>query len=60
MKISMVSGPGETRVVEAPNPTVGPTDVLAKMRACGICGSDAFYIALGRLPPRQCQMSLGH
>jgi 2-desacetyl-2-hydroxyethyl bacteriochlorophyllide A dehydrogenase len=60
MKISVVSGPGETQVVEAPKPTVGPTDVLVKMRACGICGSDALYISLGGLPPRQGQMPLGH
>ncbi len=60
MKISMVSGPGETLVVEAPKPTVGPSDVLVKMRACGICGSDALYISLGGLPPRQGQMPLGH
>lgn len=60
MKISLVSGPGQTRVVESPKPTVGPTDVLVKMRACGICGSDALYIALGGLPPRQGQMPLGH
>ena len=60
MKISLVSGPGETQVVEAPKPTVGPTDVLVKMRACGICGSDALYISLGGLPPRQGQMPLGH
>jgi threonine dehydrogenase-like Zn-dependent dehydrogenase len=30
------------------------------MRACGICGSDALYISLGGLPPRQGQMPLGH
>ncbi|MBO0863782.1 MAG: zinc-binding dehydrogenase [Mycobacterium sp.] len=60
MKISIVSGPGETQVVEVPVPTVGPTDVLVKMRACGICGSDALYISLGGLPMRQGQMPLGH
>lgn len=60
MKIAIVSGPGETQVVDAPNPTVGPTDVVVKMRACGICGSDSLYIALGGLPPRQGQMPLGH
>jgi 2-desacetyl-2-hydroxyethyl bacteriochlorophyllide A dehydrogenase len=30
------------------------------MRACGICGSDALYISLGGLPPRQGKMPLGH
>jgi 2-desacetyl-2-hydroxyethyl bacteriochlorophyllide A dehydrogenase len=60
MKVSMVTGPGETRVVDVPKPTVGPTDVLVKIRACGICGSDAFYIALGGVPPRQGHTPLGH
>jgi threonine dehydrogenase-like Zn-dependent dehydrogenase len=30
------------------------------MRACGICGSDAFYITIGGLPPRQGRTPLGH
>lgn len=60
MKSCIVSGPGQTRVVDAPEPTVGPRDVLVKMRACGICGSDALYIAVGGLPPRQGHMPLGH
>ncbi|OBG39424.1 zinc-binding dehydrogenase [Mycobacterium sp. E3198] len=60
MRVAMVTGPGQTQLIEAPKPTVGPKDVLVKMRACGICGSDALYIALGGLPPRQGQMPLGH
>jgi 2-desacetyl-2-hydroxyethyl bacteriochlorophyllide A dehydrogenase len=30
------------------------------MRACGICGSDSFYIAIGGIPPRQGATPLGH
>jgi 2-desacetyl-2-hydroxyethyl bacteriochlorophyllide A dehydrogenase len=60
MRASVVTAPGQTQVVELPKPAVGPTDVLVKIRACGICGSDALYIALGGLPPRQGQMPLGH
>ncbi len=60
MKIAVVSGPGRTEVVDEPKPAVGPADVLVKMRACGICGSDALYISLGGLPPRQGRMPLGH
>jgi threonine dehydrogenase-like Zn-dependent dehydrogenase len=51
MKVAVVSGPGRTEVVDVPTPAVGPADVLVKMRACGICGSDALYISLGGLPP---------
>jgi L-iditol 2-dehydrogenase len=60
MKVAVVTAPGETRVLDVPKPTVGPADVLVKIRACGICGSDAFYIAIGGVPPRQGQTPLGH
>jgi 2-desacetyl-2-hydroxyethyl bacteriochlorophyllide A dehydrogenase len=60
MKVSLVTAPGETQVVDVPRPAVGAPDVLVKIRACGICGSDALYISLGGLPPRQGQMPLGH
>lgn len=60
MKISMVTGPGMAEVVDADRPQVGPNDVLVRMRACGICGSDAFYITIGGIPPRQGHTPLGH
>jgi 2-desacetyl-2-hydroxyethyl bacteriochlorophyllide A dehydrogenase len=60
MKTVMVTGPGTTEVVEVPTPSAGPTDVLVRMRACGICGSDSFYITIGGIPPRQGQTPLGH
>jgi len=60
MRASVVTAPGETQIVELPKPVAGPADVLVKMRACGICGSDALYISLGGLPPRQGKMPLGH
>jgi 2-desacetyl-2-hydroxyethyl bacteriochlorophyllide A dehydrogenase len=58
MRVSVVSGPGETQVVEVPRPTVGAGDALIRIRACGICGSDAFYISIGGL--REGHMPLGH
>jgi 2-desacetyl-2-hydroxyethyl bacteriochlorophyllide A dehydrogenase len=60
LRASIVTAPGQTRVVELAMPAIGPADVLVKMRACGICGSDALYISLGGLPPRQGKMPLGH
>ena len=60
MKVSVVTAPGEVRVVDAPTPTVGPADVLVKIRACGICGSDAFYITLGGMGGHDGGMPLGH
>src|SRR5918996_374380 len=46
MKVSVVTAPGETQVIDAPKPTVGPADVLVKIRACGICGTDALFISM--------------
>jgi L-iditol 2-dehydrogenase len=60
MKVATVTGPGTAEVRDAPQPEAGPRDVLVRMRACGICGSDAFYIAIGGVPPRQGDMPLGH
>lgn len=60
MKVSMVTGPGVAEVVDVPQPQAGAKDVLIRMRACGICGSDAFYITIGGIPPRQGRTPLGH
>ena len=60
MKSVLVTGPGTTEVVDVPTPSPGPRDVLVKVRACGICGSDGFYITIGGIPPRQGATPLGH
>jgi 2-desacetyl-2-hydroxyethyl bacteriochlorophyllide A dehydrogenase len=60
MKLSMVTGPGRTEVVEVDRPQPGAKDVLVRIRACGVCGSDAFYITIGGIPPRQGHTPLGH
>jgi len=60
MKVATVTSPGETRVVVVPKPTAGPADVLVKIRACGICGTDAFFISFGGLPNADGHMPLGH
>ena len=61
MQQVVVYGPHDVRIVEAPDPTPGPEDVLVKVAACGICGSDAHYIAMGGLPiPGGGPMPLGH
>jgi L-iditol 2-dehydrogenase len=56
----MVTAPGKAEVVDVDCPQAGPNDVLVRMRACGICGSDAFYITIGGIPPRQGHTPLGH
>jgi L-iditol 2-dehydrogenase len=60
MKASIITGRNTIGTVEVPTPSVGPKDVLVKIRACGLCGSDTFYVSIGGLPPRQGKMPLGH
>ncbi len=44
---------------EVPRPTVGPGDVLVRIKAAGICHSDVHYRA-GKSPVRPLPMTLGH
>ena len=60
MKASIITAPGKAETIEVPTPTPGPDDVLVKVRACGICGSDTFYISVGGLPPHHGNMPIGH
>ncbi|MGZ5377947.1 MAG: zinc-dependent alcohol dehydrogenase [Mycobacterium sp.] len=58
MKATVITAPAETRVVDVPKPTAGPNDVLLRMRACGVCGSDGLYISMGGFGKGH--MPLGH
>lgn len=40
MKAAVLYAPGDLRIVEVEIPVPGPDDVLVKLSACGICGSD--------------------
>jgi 2-desacetyl-2-hydroxyethyl bacteriochlorophyllide A dehydrogenase len=60
MKVSVVTAPGETQVIDAPKPTAGPSDVLVKIRACGICGTDSLFISMGGIPGHDGGMPIGH
>jgi L-iditol 2-dehydrogenase len=40
MKALLLTEYKKFQVTEMPEPTIGPTDVLVKVQACGICGSD--------------------
>jgi threonine dehydrogenase-like Zn-dependent dehydrogenase len=56
-----IHGPDDLRVDEVENPETGPDDVLVKVGACGICGSDLGYVALGGMPTQGVSpMPLGH
>lgn len=40
MKVALLKEPGEFIIQERPTPELGPQDVLVKVAACGICGTD--------------------
>ncbi|MEP7289336.1 MAG: zinc-dependent alcohol dehydrogenase family protein [Chloroflexota bacterium] len=40
MLAAQIEAPNQTRVIEAQQPTAGPDDVLIKVSAAGICGTD--------------------
>jgi 2-desacetyl-2-hydroxyethyl bacteriochlorophyllide A dehydrogenase len=55
MKSAVYVGPKQVVVKEVDPPSIGPTDILVRVRACGICGSDLHsyedgsYIELGQV-----------
>ncbi len=40
MKVAMYHSQGDIRIEKMPAPEIGEDEVLVKMKACGICGSD--------------------
>ncbi len=40
MKAAFVKSPSHVEIRTVDKPTVGPGDILVKMQACGVCGSD--------------------
>lgn len=56
-----VHGPGDVRVDDVSEPSPGSGDVLIRVTACGICGSDLSYIKMGGVAGRgSSPMCLGH
>ncbi|MFI1356127.1 alcohol dehydrogenase catalytic domain-containing protein [Streptomyces sp. NPDC020898] len=53
MKSVRTGGQGRIEVVEVERPVPGANDVLLRIRACGICGTDATFVREGgvRLGP---------
>jgi len=50
MRAIVLDRPGSFRVAEVPDPTPGPGQVVVKVDACGICGTD-LHIMDGEFPP---------
>ncbi len=61
MKQVNIHAVGRVEIDEVPEPTPGPRDVVIRVAACGICGSDLGYIKLGGLVgPADKPMPIGH
>lgn len=61
MRRVQVHGPDDVRLDEVAEPAPGPGDVVVRVSACGICGTDLRYVRLGGLAgPTREPMPLGH
>src|ERR1700688_5193750 len=59
MRAIVLDRPGSFRVAEVPDPTPGPGQVVVKVDACGICGTD-LHILDGEFPPTRYPIVPGH
>lgn len=50
MRAVVIHAPGKLEVTTVPDPTPGPRDVVVKVEACGICGTD-LHILEGEFAP---------
>ena len=62
MKAAVYRGINDVRVEEVATPEIGSKEVLVKVEACGVCGTDLKKIEYGlRAPcPRVCQQIARH
>ncbi|MBA3416447.1 MAG: zinc-dependent alcohol dehydrogenase family protein [Chloroflexia bacterium] len=59
MRAVLVEEPHAVSVTELPDPAPGPTEVVLKVGACGICGTDVHVID-GEFPPTRYPIVIGH
>ena len=59
-KLLTIHGVDDVRLDDYRRPEAGPSDVVVKMRAVGICGSDLAYIRHGGIPTPGTKTALGH
>jgi (R,R)-butanediol dehydrogenase/meso-butanediol dehydrogenase/diacetyl reductase len=63
MKSVQTGAQGAIEVVDRERPIPGPKDVLLRVRACGICGTDVTFLHMGGMPTGPGQLRaipLGH
>lgn len=49
MKAALLYGPRDLRIKERPDPIIGPGDMLLRVRAVGVCGSDVHIYVHGEI-----------
>src|SRR3989304_9298056 len=59
LKALIYTAPYSFEYSDFPNPQVGPDDVLIRVKACGICGSDV-HGAAGKTGRRLPPLIMGH
>lgn len=59
-KLLTIHGVNDVRLDDYDRPAAGPRDVVVKMKAVGICGSDLSYIKHGGIPTPGTKTALGH
>ena len=59
MKAAIIEKPGDIRVGTVEDPTPGRGEIVVKVGACGICGTD-LHIADGEFPPTPYPIVPGH
>lgn len=60
MKLLNIHNVNKVSLDDYQRPDAGPKDVVVKMKACGICGSDLSYIKHGGIPGPGKPTPLGH
>jgi len=58
MKVAVLHGPKDLRLDDSQRPSAGPGDLVIKVAAAGICGTDLHFRNMGTRYPRP--MPLGH
>lgn len=59
MRAAVWERPGELRVQERPDPAPGDDEIVVRVGACGMCGTDV-HIARGEFPPTSYPIVPGH
>jgi L-iditol 2-dehydrogenase len=60
MKEVKLFGINDLRIVESPVPTIGPDDILVKVRACGICPTEIRKFTVPNYKPIPFPVNPGH